>query len=233
MALPKIDLPISETKLPSTGEVIQYRNFTVKEEKIMLVAQEAANGPDQVMAVKQVINNCLLNKDITELSMFDLEYMMLVLRAKSIDNMVKFNVVDPETEESVQLELNIDDVRLIRNEEHNNKVPINEQYTLFLKYPTIDEFIKISEMDSNDPLVSYIVMVSCLDSVASEDEAFHFKDYTSAEIDDFMDGISAEVVSGIQRFFETMPKIRHELKYTNKNGTEQTFVVEGMRTFFI
>lgn len=233
MALPKIDLPIFELELPSTGEKIKYRPFTVKEEKILLVAQESKDGQQEVLATKQVVNNCLIGKDISNLAMFDLEYVLLILRSRSVDNTIKFNVKDPETKESVPLELDIENIKLVKNKDHSNKIKINEDYTLFLKYPTIDQYIDISNMDAADPLVNYYIMVSCLDNVASEDEIHHFKDYKPEEVDAFMEGVTGEVVKQIQTFFETMPRLRHELKYKNKNGTEQTFVIEGMRTFFI
>ena len=232
MALPKIELPIFELALPSNGEKIKYRPFTVKEEKILLVAQQSHDATQEVIAVKQIVNNCLIDKDISELAMFDLEFIMLALRSKSIDNNIEFAVKDPDTEETVKLTLDIENVTVLKNPEHTNQIKINETYTLFLKYPTIDEYIKISELDQEDPLVSYFMMVSCLDQVASEDEVYNLKDYTQKEIDTFVEDFSADVIKKIQDFFETMPKVRHELKYKNKNGDEKTFVIEGMRTFF-
>jgi hypothetical protein len=233
MALPKIELPILEMKLPSNGEKIQYRQFTVKEEKILLVAQESKDPEQEIVAAKQVVNNCLLEKDIGELSMFDLEFVLLTLRAKSIDNNISFNITDPETEEAVEVSLNIDEVSLTRDEAHTNRVKINDEYTLFLKYPTIDEFINIVGMNPEDPLVNYFIMVSCLDKVASDDEVHLFSEYKDEEVDDFMGSMTGDVIQGVQKFFETMPKLRHEIKYVNNLGNEKTFVIEGMRTFFI
>jgi hypothetical protein len=232
MALPKIDLPIFELTLPSSGEKIKYRPFTVKEEKILLVAQESKDQTQEVLATKQVVNNCLIDKDVSDLAMFDLEYILLTLRSRSVDNTITFNVIDPETKENVSLTLNLDSVSLLRDDAHSNEVAINGDYKLFLKYPTIEQYITISTMDVNDPLVNYYIMISCLDYVASEDEVHHFKDHTKEEVDGFMEEVAGEVLKKIQNFFETMPRLRHELKYTNKNGTEQTFVIEGMRTFF-
>jgi hypothetical protein len=232
MALPKIDLPIFELTLPSSGEKVKYRPFTVKEEKILLVAQESKDQTQEVLATKQVVNNCLIDKDVSDLAMFDLEYILLTLRSRSVDNTITFNVIDPETKENVSLTLNLDSVSLLRDDAHSNEVAINGDYKLFLKYPTIEQYITISTMDVNDPLVNYYIMISCLDYVASEDEVHHFKDHTKEEVDGFMEEVAGEVLKKIQNFFETMPRLRHELKYTNKNGTEQTFVIEGMRTFF-
>lgn len=233
MGLPKIDLPIFELDLPSTGDKIKYRPFTVKEEKILLVGQESKDATQEIIATKQIINNCLIDKDVSEIAMFDLEYILLVLRSKSVDNNMAFSVKDPDTEEEIKLEIDIENIKINKNDEHSNEVKINEDYLLYLKYPTIDQFINITEMDQNDPLVNYFIMISCLDKVASEDEVFYFKDYSREEIDSFMEGLQGDVIKKIQQFFETMPKLRHEIKYKNSNGDEKTFVVEGMRSFFI
>ena len=232
MGLPKIDLPIMELELPSTGEKVKYRPFTVKEEKILLVASESGSAEQEVLAAKQIVNNCLIDKDVSELAMFDLEYVLLILRARSVNNNISFTIRDPETEEQVELEIDIDKVGVMRDKEHTNQVRINDDYMLFLKYPSIDEFIKIVQMDANDPLTNYYLLISCLDKLASDDEVYDFKEYKQEDIDAFMDNMTGEVIKEIQRFFETMPKLRHEMKYTNSNGKEQTFVVEGMRSFF-
>ena len=232
MALPKIDLPIMELTLPSSGEKVKYRPFTVKEEKILLIGQASEDPMQEMLAAKQVINNCLIDVDVSELAVFDLEYVLLVLRARSVNNIVEFNIKDSDTEEQITLTLDIDNVSITKNEEHSREIKINDEYTLFLKYPTIDEFIKISTIEEDDPLTDYLSLCTCLDFVASEDEVHYFKDYNQEQIDAFMDDLSGEVVKDIQKFFETSPKLRHELPYTNKNGDEKTFVIEGMRAFF-
>ena len=231
--LPKIDLPLFELVLPSTGKKIKYRPFTVKEEKILLVAQESDDVEQTILGIKQIINNCLVDINVEKLAMFDLEYILLMLRSKSVDNNIRFGVTDPDTNESIELEIDLNEVKITKDKEHTNKVKINEDYSLFLRYPTIQEFIKIAGSDSKDPLTSYFIMVSCLDKIASESEVFKFSDYTDQEIDEFMEGLQGDVIKRIQKFFETMPKLRHEMKYKNKDGKEQTFVIEGMRSFFI
>jgi len=233
MALPKIDLPISEIILPSSGEKVKYRPFSVAEEKVLLVAQESGEAEQEVLAMKQIINNCLVNYDVEDLALFDFEYVYLILRSKSIDNVASFNVTDPDTKEKVQLEMDLTDIEFVRDDRHTKEIKINDDYTLFLKYPNIDEFIRIIGMDNEDPLVNYFLMVSCLDTLASEDEVHNFADYSDKEVEEFMDGLTGDVVKEITTFFETMPKLRKEIKYTNKEGKEQTFVVEGTRSFFI
>lgn len=232
MALPKIDLPLRELTLLSTGEKVKYRPFTVKEEKILLVAAEAKDPVAEMVAIKQVVNNCLFDIEIDDLSMVDLEYIFLKLRSNSVDNLAQFTVLDPDTEERVELDFDIDAIEIIHNEEHTNEIQVNDEVVLYLKYPNIDNFTQIVGMNPEDPLINYFIMVSCLDRLATEDEVFDFKDYNEKEIADFMDNMSGDTVNKISKFFETMPKMRQELKYTNSNGDEKTFVVEGMRSFF-
>ena len=233
MALPKIDLPITEVILPSSKAKVKLRSFTVKEEKILLVAGEANDAMTELMAIKQVINNCLVDSDVDNMAMIDLEYVFLKLRASSVDNLTKFTVKDPDTDERVELEMNLDEVECVSDERHTNEVRINEEYVLYLKHPTIDEFAHIITMDPKDALTNYFIMISCLDTLASDDEVHNFKDYNNEEIDEFMDNLDGGSIKQIQTFFETLPKLRHEMKYTNSEGKEQTFVVEGVRSFFI
>lgn len=235
MALPKIDQPIFEVKLPSTGELVRYRPFMVKEEKIMLVAKESKDPQQIILSIKQIIGNCLINKNIDDLAVFDIEYMLLMIRGKSVNNVVDFVIEDPETNEDVKLSMNIDEVKVIREEGHSNKIKINDQYTLFMKYPNYDLYIAALKdfQSQNDPLVYYDVMVSCLDKLVSESTAYKFDDFTKDEIDSFVEELNSDVIEKIQKFFETMPRLRHELTYTNKNGNVKTYVVEGTESFFI
>ena len=184
MSLPKIDLPIGEFELPSTGEKIKYRPFTVKEEKILLVGQQSEDPELEILSSKQVINNCLIDKDVDELAMFDLEYVLLYLRARSVNNVIKFTIKDEDTDEDVELELDIDNVILERKEGHTNEIKINDDYRLFLRYPTINEFQQLVTADKDDPLIDYIMLVSCIDYIASEDEVHYFKDYTPEQINE-------------------------------------------------
>lgn len=233
MALPKIDLPIYELELPSNNKKIKYRPFTVKEEKILLIAQEGKDLKHMIEAVKQVVNNCLINDDVSTFAMFDLEYILLLLRSKSVNNSVTFSINDPDTKEAIELSLDLLDVKVTTEEEHSNRIKINDAYTMFLRYPTIEEFIDFISGDKDDALVTYNIMISCLEQVVSEDDVYKFKDFSSEEIDNFMDDLQGDVLSEIKKFFDTMPKLRHEMKYINSNGDEKTFVIEGMQSFFI
>lgn len=233
MALPKINLPISELIVPSNGQKIKYRPFSVAEEKVLLIAQESEDAVQEVVAMKQIMNNCLIDYDVNDLALFDFEYIYLLLRSRSVDNVANFAINDPQTGEKIDVQVELDNLEYSSTEGHSKELKINDEYTLFLKYPSINEFIKIIGMDNEDPLVNYFIMTSCLDKLASEDEVHSFAEYTDEDIEEFMDGLSSLVIKDIGKFFETMPKLRHEHKYTNEEGKEQTFVIEGTRSFFI
>jgi len=164
--------------------------------------------------------------------MFDLEYALLFLRARSVNNIINFTIKDEDTGEDVELEFDIDAVTLEEKEGHSKEIIINDEYKLFLRYPTINEFHNLVTSDKNDPLLEYMVLISCIDYIASEDEVHYFKDYNDEQINEFMESLSGSVIKGITDFFQTMPKLRHEMKYTNSEGKEKVFVTEGMRSFF-
>lgn len=234
MQLPKIDLPIYEMILPSTGEKIKFRSFTVKEEKILLIAKESKDSDQNMLAIKQILNNCLIDKKVEDLSIFDIEYLLLMIRGKSVNNTAEFIIVDPETSEEVKLKMNIDNVTINRDPRHSNKIQLNDEYIMFMKYPNIEMFKAFFDSEKiKDPLVYYDVMVSCIDKIVSEENVYKFSDFSKEEIDNFMENLESDVIERIKVFFETMPKLRHEIKYTNKNGNEKTFVIEGTDSFFI
>lgn len=233
MALPKIDLPVYQCDLPSTGKKIKFRPFTVKEEKILLTAQESKD-PEQVMlSIKQILNNCLFDKSVDDLAIFDVEYLLIQLRSKSVDNVVEFEVQDPETEEKVKLKLDLGAVKVQRDTDHTNRIKISDTYTLFLKYPNIDQFEKLMKKEEQTADDSYDVMLSCLDKLASEEEVYSFKDFPKKEVDDFVESLHSDTIKNIKKFFDTMPKVRHEIPYKNSKDENKTFVIEGTQTFFI
>jgi hypothetical protein len=230
--LPKIDKPIFELTLPSTGEIVRYTAFTVKEEKILLIAQELKEVDQALLSIKQVVNNCLINKNIDDLSMFDLEYVLLSLRSKSVDNTVSFAIKDPETEERVELSLDLNEVKLVNNENHSKQIRVNDQFTLIMRYPSINEFLMLMKDGVTDPGTNFKLLIDCMDKLVGEDDVYEFKNFTKEEIEAFAEDLDSNTIKAIKRFFETMPTLRHEIKYTNKNGNEKTFVIEGMQTFF-
>lgn len=233
MALPKIDLPMYELKLPSNDKKVKFRPFTVKEEKVLLIAQETKEAEQIINSVKQVVNNCLIDYDIDDLSLFDLEYLLINIRAKSIDNVVKFKIEDPDTKEEVQLELDLSKVKIEKDERHSNKIALDDKYTLFLKYPSVDLFFDFLTQESQSAEKNLEIMISCFDKLVSAEDVYNFKDFSKKEIDDFVESLHADTVKKLREFFDTVPKIRHEIPYKNKNGDNKTFVIQGTQTFFI
>lgn len=233
MALPKIDLPMYELTLPSNNKKIKYRPFTVKEEKILLTAQQSKEAEQIVLAIKQIVNNCIINYNIDDLSLFDLEYILISIRSKSVDNSVEFEIEDPDTKEKIKLVLNLDQVKVHRSEKHTNKIVLDDTYTLFLKYPSIDDFTEILKDTEMSSEKSYEILMSCIDKLASEDEVYNFKDFTKKQVDDFIESLHADTIKRIKEFFDTMPKVRHEMTYTNSNGEEKVFTIQGTQSFFM
>lgn len=228
--LPKIDLPLYETTLPSNGKKITYRPFTVKEEKILLTAKESEDISQVNMSIKQILNNCITNININDLAVFDLEYMLMLIRSKSVNNKVDFVIEDPETNEEIKLTLEIENIKLKTYPNHSNMIKLNNDYVLYMKYPNIDTIGSVLNEESDD---YYDIVLSCLDKVVSPDEMFNFSEYTKKEIEDFVETLDGTVVEKMELFFTTMPKLYHEIKYTNNLGHEKTFVIEGTKSFFI
>jgi hypothetical protein len=233
MPLPKIDLPLYELTLPSNGKKVQYRPFTVKEEKILLTAQQSKEPQQIIIAVKQIVNNCIVDYDIDKLSLFDLEFLMINIRSKSIDNNVEFEIEDPDTNEKIKLVLNLENVKVHREENHTNKIKVDDKYTLFLKYPTIDDFSDLLDKSDISTEKTYEILISCIDKLASENEVYNFKDFTKKQVDEFIESLHADVTKKIKTFFDTMPKVRHEMPYKNSKGEEKVFTIQGTQSFFM
>lgn len=233
MPLPKIDLPLYEMTLPSNGKKIHYRPFTVKEEKILLTAQQSKDADQIVTAIKQIVNNCIIDCDIDKLALFDMEYALINIRSKSIDNNVEFEIEDPDTKEKIKLVLNLENVKVHRDENHTNQIPIDDNWTLFLKYPTIDDFADILKKNELSPEKSYEILISSIDKLVSKDEVYNFKDFTKKQVDEFIDSLHADVTKKIKTFFDTIPKVRHEMPYKNSKGDDKMFMIQGTQSFFM
>lgn len=232
-SLPKIQNPIFELELPSSGQKILYRTFTVKEEKILLIAQETNDIDQSILSIKQVVNNCLIDQNVDDLSMFDLEYILLTLRSKSVDNAVMFAIKDPDTNERIELELDLNDVKVTKDDAHKKEIRVTDEFTLCMRYPSINEFLELMKAGQDDANANFAIMISCMDKLVGNDEVYKFSEFTPAEIEAFAEDLDSNAVKKIKQFFETMPTLRHEMKYKNSNGDEKTFVIEGMQTFFI
>ena len=233
MALPKIDLPIYELELPSNGKKVKYRPFTVKEEKILLVAKESEDNNHVITSIKQIVNNCLIDCNIDDLALFDLEYILITIRSKSVDSIVSFEITDPETGEKIPLELDLSNVKVEKDEDHTNQIKISDEYTMFLKYPSIDDFFNLLTDKNTSTEKNYNIMITCIDKIVSEDDVFNLKDFSKKEIDEFVEGLSSDVTIKMKKFFDTIPKVRHEIQYKNSKGEDKIFVIQGTQSFFI
>jgi hypothetical protein len=223
MSLPKIDLPLFELTVPSSGKKVKYRPYNVREEKILLVAQESDDLDQTILAIKQIITNCVYDLDVNQIPMFDLEYIMLNIRAKSVNNEIEFNIIDNETDETVTLKLDINNVKLVHNEKHSKKIDLDNGYTLIMKYPTIDK------IKNNDDLA-----ISCIDILVSNDgdKVYKLSEYTKEEIETFIEDLNPKNIDMIKDFFTTLPVLKVEIPYKDKNGNDKTFVLEGLSNFF-
>ena len=233
MTLPIINVPTYELEVPSTKEKITYRPFLVKEEKLLLAAMETGEGEgDLVRALKQIITNCLVTEiDVDSLATFDIEYIFLNLRAKSVGEIAKVTVLCPDDEETqVPVEIPLDDIKVVFTKGHTNKVKLTDNIGMTMKYP--DFTIASLQRDSGVEFL-FNMIKGCIAQV-TEGETIHERiDFSDKELDTFIDSLNTTQLQGVQTFFETMPKLRHEVKITNpKTKKKSTVTLEGLEAFF-
>jgi len=238
MPLPKISTPTYELELPSTGETIQYRPFLVKEEKLLVIALESEDTKQITTAIKTVIKNCILTKNIKveALPTFDIEYLFLNIRGKSVGEELEVNIICPDDGETqVPVKINLDDIQVQKNEEHSNKIKLDSNIMMEMKYPSLDQFIK-NNFDFNDKNAmdqSFELIGSCIDKIFTEEEVWSTADVTKKELSDFLESMNSSQFKDIEKFFETMPKLSHTIKVTNPNTqVESDVVLEGLASFF-
>ena len=224
MSLPKIEHPLFNITIPSTGEKVKFRPFTVKEEKILLITQQSDDSEQVVQSIKQIINNCVQDIDVDKLAMFDLEFIILSLRSKSVNNIIDFSVVDPETEDRVNLSLNLDTVQVVYNDKHDKNIKIDEKSLFTMRYPSINELSELIDDPQNEEVV-FKALVNCVDKLFYGDQVYDMTSYSYEERSEFVESLDSNILSAMRAFFETMPKIRHEIEYKNSNGNKKTFVI--------
>jgi hypothetical protein len=238
MPLPKISTPTYELDLPSTEETIQYRPFLVREEKLLVLALESEDMKQITTAIKTVIKNCILSKGIKieNLPTFDIEYLFLNIRGKSVGEEIEVNVICPDDEDiSVPVTISVDDIKIVKNANHNKQIKVDDSIMMELKYPSLDQFIKSNFDFSGSNLMeqSFDLVASCIDKIYQEDEVWSSADVTKKELVDFLDQMNASQFQQIEKFFETMPKLSHTVTVKNpKSGVESEVVLEGLSNFF-
>jgi hypothetical protein len=238
MPLPKISTPTYELELPSTGQTIQYRPFLVKEEKLLVIALESEDTKQITTAIKTVIKSCILTKNIKveSLPTFDIEYLFLNIRGKSVGEELEVNIICPDDGETqVPVKINLDDIKVQKNEEHSNRIKLDDSIMMEMKYPSLDQFIK-SNFDFSDKNAmdqSFELIASCIDKIFTEEEVWTAADVTKKEMADFLESMNSSQFKDIEKFFETMPKLSHKIKVKNPvTEVESEVVLEGLASFF-
>lgn len=232
MALPQLDKPTFTMTIPSSGKVIKFRPFVVREEKILLIAQQSDNDADLIRGIKQILHNCIVSEDfdVDSLTMFDLEYMFLKLRAKSVNNIVNLHYQDNEDEKVYDFDVNLDEVEVVKDPNHTNKIEITDTIGMIMKYPSVTIVDNIKTTDPIE-LMDYLIG-SCVDKIYDEETVYSAEDYTEEELKNFLDSMDVNTYDKIRIFFDTLPKMFYELKYTNSKGTERTIGLTSLRDFF-
>jgi len=239
MPLPKIATPTYELELPSTGQSIQYRPFLVKEEKVLVIALESEDNKQITTAIKAVLKSCIITKGVKveSLPTFDIEYLFLNIRGKSVGEELEVNVICPDDgETTVPVTISLDEIEVQKDENHSNKIKIDDSIMMELKYPSLDQFIK-NNFDFNDKNAmdqSFELIASCIDKVYTEDEVWATADCTKKEVKEFLESMNSQQFKDIEAFFESMPKLSHTIKVTNpKTKVESDVVLEGLASFFV
>jgi len=238
MPLPTIATPIYELELPSTGQTVKYRPFLVKEEKLLVLALESEDTKQISNAIKVVLKNCIQTRGVKveSLPTFDIEYLFLNIRGKSVGEEIEVNLIAPDDEvTSVPVVINIDDIKVQKKDDHTNKIKLDDNLMMEMKYPSLEQFIKSNfDLSSDNTLdQSFDLIASCVDKIYSEDEVWSTADVTKKELLEFLEQMNSLQFKQIETFFNTMPKLYHEVTFTNpKTKVESTVVLEGLSSFF-
>tara|TARA_B100000941_G_scaffold59932_1_gene39432 strand:- start:1587 stop:2306 length:720 start_codon:yes stop_codon:yes gene_type:complete len=238
MPLPKISTPTYEMVLPSSNKKIKYRPFLVKEEKVLILAMESQDTATVANAVKDVLKNCILSRGIKveKLSTFDIEYLFLNIRGKSVGEAIEIMVTCPDDGKTqVPTSINIDEIKVIIDDEHQKDIKLDDTYFLRMRYPSLDEFVKNNFAAASDISVddTFDLIASCVDQVYSEEESWAAADCTKKELTQFVESLNSNQFKEVEKFFDTMPKLSHTVKIINPNTKKENEVVlEGLQNFF-
>lgn len=233
MALPKLMHPTFELIIPSTKQKARFRPFLVKEEKLLLMAKQSGEQQDVMNVVQQVIVNCDVDGtvDAQSLASFDLEYLFLQLRAKSIGETIEISYSDPEDEKSYSFSINVDDVKVLENPEHSKIIDLSSSSGIVMKYPSAGLMADIVNREDVTDILFFMIR-GCMEQYFNGDEIHYFKDSTPDEVDAFIENLPTTILKSFEKFFDTMPKLYHKISYTNENGTEREIEFKSIEDFF-
>ena len=238
MPLPKIATPTYELELPSTGKTIKFRPFLVKEEKLLVLALESDDSKEITNAIKAVLKDCIQTRGVKvdTLPTFDIEYLFLNIRGKSVGEDIEVSVLCPDDGETyAEVQISIDDIKVTKDKNHSNQIKIDDNLMMEMKYPSLDQFVKSNFEFSNDNQVdqSFELIASCIDKVYSADEAWTTDDFTKKEVTEFLEQMNSAQFKEIESFFSTMPKLSHEVQVVNpKTKKKSKVTLEGLASFF-
>ena len=238
MPLPKISTPTYELEIPSLKKSIKYRPFLVKEEKVLIIAMESEDPKQIAEAVKTVIGNCIVTRGIKieQLATFDIEYLFLNIRGKSVGETVDVLITCPDDGNTqVPVSINLDDIEVEFREDHSRDIKLDDTLTLRMRYPSMQEFVKSNFIAGSEISVdeTFDMITSCIEQIYSEEESWSSSDVTKKELKEFLEQLTSQQFKDIEKFFETMPKLSHTIKVTNPNTEVKSEVVlEGLTSFF-
>ena len=237
MPLPKISTPTYELVLPSSGKKIKYRPFLVREEKVLIVAMESEDETQIATAVKDVIKNCIITRGVKvdDFATFDIEYVFLNIRGKSVGEDVEVLVTCPDDGQTqVPTVISLDDIKVHTDENHKKDIVLDDELTLRMKYPSMGEFVKTNFSGEEITVEgTFDLIASCVEQVFNEEESWSASDCTKKEMTEFLEQLSSKQFKEIEKFFETMPKLSHTVKVKNPNtGVDNEILLEGLNAFF-
>ena len=238
MPLPKLNTPTYELTLPSSNRKVKYRPFLVKEEKILLIAMESEDEKEMQNAVKQILKNCILTRGISvdKLAVFDIEYLFLNIRGKSVGEDIKLNIVCPDDEVTeVEVSVNVEDVKIQKSDKHDPVIQLTDQVAIVMKYPSMEMFVKNNITGENQQKVDTIfdMTIDCISQVVEGESVLEAKSFSKKELLEFVETFDTQQFQKIQDFFETMPKLSHKIKVLNpKTNVKSEVVIEGLSSFF-
>jgi len=235
MSLPKLKTPIHEFELPSTGEKIKYRPFLVKEQKILMIAQESENEKEMRDCICNIITSCTFAKvEPLSLPVFDIELLFLKIRGKSVGEKIDLNVKCPDDNETrVKVSLDLNDVEVQVQKDHNNEVNITKDIKIVMRYPTLNDMFGMSGIDTSEADQIITLMKRCVHEVHDGETVHNKVDMSESDLDEFIESLTTEQFSKLSNFFETMPKVTHSIEVTNpKTKKKSEVIIEGIQSFF-
>jgi len=235
MSLPKLVSPTYELELTSTNQTITFRPFLVKEEKILLIAMESDDKKQITNAIKTILKNCILSKiKIEDLALFDIEYIFLNIRGKSVGEVLNVRLLCPDDKKTyVDVSINIEDIKINKNKDHDKNIKLTDTIGMIMKYPNLDMFIKNNFSEDTQVDDVFEIASSCIEQIYDKEEVFEIKNFTKKEVVEFLESLNTEQFLMIQKFFDTMPKLKHTVQVRNPNtNVVSDVVIEGMANFF-